>query len=156
MAYAAWSVIAGEQPTAAKWNILGTNDASFNDGTGIGTNAILAGKLGLSNTFTGGVASQANAGSAGGTMYYINLGGIKLLWGTSAIINTTTTATQYNFTLPASFFNTIQTAIASCEPLTADAKQLNNIASATTSNIGVYMWASTTATAQTFIYIIGT
>lgn len=40
MAYAAWSVIAGEQPTAAKWNILGTNDASFNDGTGIAAGAI--------------------------------------------------------------------------------------------------------------------
>lgn len=37
MAYASWSVIFGEVPTAAKWNILGTNDASFNDGTGIGT-----------------------------------------------------------------------------------------------------------------------
>lgn len=35
MPYAAWSVIAGEQPTAAKWNILGQNDASFNDGTGV-------------------------------------------------------------------------------------------------------------------------
>lgn len=35
MAYAAWSVIAGEQPTTAKWNILGTNDASFNNGTGV-------------------------------------------------------------------------------------------------------------------------
>lgn len=45
MAYAAWSVVAGEQPTAAKWNILGTNDASFNDGTGIGTNAIAAASL---------------------------------------------------------------------------------------------------------------
>jgi hypothetical protein len=30
MAYASWSVIFGEQPTAAKWNILGTNDAEFN------------------------------------------------------------------------------------------------------------------------------
>lgn len=40
MAYAAWSVIAGEQPTASKWNILGTNDASFNDGTGIAAGAI--------------------------------------------------------------------------------------------------------------------
>jgi hypothetical protein len=40
MAYTAWSVIAGEQPTAAKWNILGTNDASFNDATGIGTSVI--------------------------------------------------------------------------------------------------------------------
>lgn len=35
MAYASWSVVFGEQPSAAKWNILGTNDASFNDGTGI-------------------------------------------------------------------------------------------------------------------------
>ncbi len=35
MAYAAWSVSFGEQPSTAKWNILGTNDASFNDGTGI-------------------------------------------------------------------------------------------------------------------------
>ena len=35
MAYASWSVSFGEKPSAAKWNILGTNDASFNDGTGI-------------------------------------------------------------------------------------------------------------------------
>lgn len=35
MAYAAFSVVFGEQPSAAKWNILGSNDASFNDGTGI-------------------------------------------------------------------------------------------------------------------------
>lgn len=45
MAYATWSVSFGEQPSAAKWNILGTNDASFNDGTGIGTNAIAAASL---------------------------------------------------------------------------------------------------------------
>lgn len=35
MGYASWSVVFGEQPSAAKWNTLGTNDASFNDGTGI-------------------------------------------------------------------------------------------------------------------------
>lgn len=35
MAYASWSVVFGEQPSAAKWNILGSNDASFNDGTGL-------------------------------------------------------------------------------------------------------------------------
>lgn len=45
MAYASWSVTFGEQPSAAKWNILGTNDASFNDGSGIGTNAIGAASL---------------------------------------------------------------------------------------------------------------
>lgn len=30
MAYASWSVVFGEQPSAAKWNILGTNDSTFN------------------------------------------------------------------------------------------------------------------------------
>lgn len=37
MAYQSWSVVFGEQPSAAKWNILGTNDAAFNDGSGIPT-----------------------------------------------------------------------------------------------------------------------
>lgn len=40
MAYAAWSVTAGEVPTSTKWNILGTNDAGFNDGTNIAAGAI--------------------------------------------------------------------------------------------------------------------
>lgn len=35
MSYSSWSVVFGEQPTASKWNILGTNDASFNNGSGI-------------------------------------------------------------------------------------------------------------------------
>lgn len=42
MAYTAWSVVYGEQPTAAKWNQLGTNDAGFKDGTNIDTGAIIA------------------------------------------------------------------------------------------------------------------
>ena len=40
MAYAAFSVVFGEQPSAAKWNILGTNDAGFDTYIGDGTNAI--------------------------------------------------------------------------------------------------------------------
>lgn len=39
--YAAWSVVADEQPTAAKWNILGSNDASFNNGNGFEDNIIV-------------------------------------------------------------------------------------------------------------------
>lgn len=46
MGYQVWSVVFGEQPSASKWNILGTNDASFNDGTGIGDNAIINRHLG--------------------------------------------------------------------------------------------------------------
>lgn len=36
MSYASWSVVFGEQPSASKWNILGTNDAFFN--TQVGSN----------------------------------------------------------------------------------------------------------------------
>lgn len=37
MAYQSWSVSFGEQPSAAKWNILGTNDATFDALIGSGT-----------------------------------------------------------------------------------------------------------------------
>lgn len=47
MAYTSWSVVFEEQPSVAKWNILGANDASFNDGTGIGDGAILSKHLAL-------------------------------------------------------------------------------------------------------------
>lgn len=40
MSYTPWSVVFQEQPTAAKWNQLGDNDASFHDGTGIENGAI--------------------------------------------------------------------------------------------------------------------
>lgn len=49
MGYASWSVVFGEQPSAAKWNILGTNDSSFNDSTGI--NLQYANLTGISNPY---------------------------------------------------------------------------------------------------------
>lgn len=51
MSYTAWSVIFGEQPTAAKWNQLGANDAGFKDGTNIDNDAIL--KRHMSNASVG-------------------------------------------------------------------------------------------------------
>lgn len=41
MSYSADTFVADEQPTTAKWNKLWSNDASFNDGTGIADDAIL-------------------------------------------------------------------------------------------------------------------
>lgn len=41
MAYQAWSVVFGEQPSAAKWNILGTNDAAFYNGGGVTSNGLV-------------------------------------------------------------------------------------------------------------------
>lgn len=37
MAYSSWSVVFNEQPSASKWNILGTNDAFFDSKVGSGT-----------------------------------------------------------------------------------------------------------------------
>lgn len=42
MAYTAWSVVFGEQPTAAKWNQLGTNDAGFKDMSNMDDDSVLA------------------------------------------------------------------------------------------------------------------
>lgn len=61
MAYAAWSVVFGEQPSAAKWNILGTNDASFNDGTGIADATITPSKR--TGGFKAGTISLVGNGS---------------------------------------------------------------------------------------------
>ena len=46
MAYTAWSVVFGEQPTAAKWNQLGQNDAGFKDGTNFDSGIIKTTHLG--------------------------------------------------------------------------------------------------------------
>ena len=52
MSYQVWSVVFGEQPSASKWNILGSNDASFNDGTGIAAEAIQFSHLDIDNIIT--------------------------------------------------------------------------------------------------------
>jgi hypothetical protein len=45
--YTAWSVAFGDQPTTAKWNQLGTNDASFNNGNGLEDRTILTRHIGV-------------------------------------------------------------------------------------------------------------
>lgn len=64
MAYASWTVTAGETPTASKWNILGTNDASFNDGTGFQNGVIKSDQaLGIKYYTKRVVGQSAPAGS---------------------------------------------------------------------------------------------
>lgn len=69
MAYTAWSVVANEQPSTAKWNILGANDASFADGTGIAVDVIANSKLkyGMIRNRQGGTAGDATWANAGTT-----------------------------------------------------------------------------------------
>jgi hypothetical protein len=76
----------------------------------------------LSTIFSGQVLSQANAGTAGGTMYYINLGGIKLLWMISANQASSNPGTVYTVILP-TFFSTVQAMVASAVNVTGQANQ---------------------------------
>jgi hypothetical protein len=57
----------GEQPSSAKWNILGSNDASFADGTGIAADAIKSSQLfyGLIRSRQGGTTGDANWSTSG-------------------------------------------------------------------------------------------
>ena len=59
----------------------------------------------LSTIFGGQVTSYTNGGTGGGTFYYINLKGIKILWGvTGSVATTTTSNSNASITLPTSFF----------------------------------------------------
>lgn len=106
MAYASWSVVFGEQPSAAKWNILGTNDASFNDGTGIGSAVITSAKLkyGLLRNRQGGNSGDADWASGGTTNVATNAKdvfiqtGCILISGTSGSEATITFPTTYSYT----------------------------------------------------------
>lgn len=111
----------------------------------------------LSTIFSGQVQSYTNSGTLGGTFYYINLGGIKLLWGTSSNVANSTSPTQYGLTLPTSFFTTIQSATATTTGMTTETRQYVSIASQTTSSILVwlYSYSNSCTTAVTF-WVIGT
>lgn len=63
MAYSAWSVIAGEQPTTAKWNLLGTNDSTFNAAL-TGTGGINTTALNNPYKFSVWRSAAANTGNA--------------------------------------------------------------------------------------------
>jgi hypothetical protein len=112
----------------------------------------------LATIFSGQVTSYANAGSAGGTFYYINLGGIKLLWGTSGNVIGTTAGPSYVVDFPAGFFSTIQSAIATIQQLATVAQQeINGGVAPTTSSWSVTIAATTTTGNETFsIFVIGT
>lgn len=89
MAYSADTFVADEQPTTAKWNKLWSNDASFNDGTGIADNAIITRHL--ADNAVGGAELATSA---------IKLGVTK---GTSTVTHTTveTTIVSVTVTVPA-------------------------------------------------------
>lgn len=71
---------------------------------------------------SGSVQTLANAGDAGGTLYYVDLGGIKMCWGTTASIAVSGASPgasgTKNITLPAGFFSTLQSVTLTTGPAT--------------------------------------
>ncbi len=117
--------------------------------------------LALSSSFTGGVTSYANAGSAGGTFYYINLGGIKLLWGETNTFTAGNGFTTEAVDFPAGFFTTIQFANAPVEinSIGAGGSKMPYYQGISTSGMTVAYYNPETGTGDSinwFVFVIGT
>jgi hypothetical protein len=97
----------------------------------------------LSTIFGGEVTAGTNAGTAGGTVNHINLGGIKLAWGITDSWSTTTTPASKAVTLPSSFFTTITGSLISPSTPATTAQLVGNIASISTSTLSIYLWNTT-------------
>ena len=169
------SVVFGTSPTTSNETLTGQptisdfTNALHNHQNDVGggvlnaANALQAGSVSfanlLSTIFSSQITSYANGGSAGGTFNYINLGGIKLLWGLSSnTLNNGSGGLNVNVTMPGSFFSSITAAVVSWVALNTTADQVININGATTSNIQAtaYTPGSPTSNQQFSLFVVGT
>lgn len=110
----------------------------------------------LSTIFSGQVISFTNGGTGGGTFHYVNLGGIKILWGQTASQPVGTGGGTITVTLPTSFFNTIQYAAPSLGILGTDPRQWCYLTGVSTSTITIGIQSSTNGSnQQTELLVIG-
>lgn len=124
---------------------------------GIASNAVTYTKL-LSTIFSGQISTQANAGTAGGTFSYVNLGGIKLLWITGASVASSAAGPAYTFTLPVGFFSTITAAVTTAQNATVTNNQyipITGAPSTVTISIAAYS-PSGAATIAASMFVVGT
>lgn len=84
----------------------------------------------LTTIFSGQITTYTNVGTAGGSFSYVNIGGVKVLWGVTATI--TLNGGVANITLPVGFFAAAPTAIASAVPSAAFGAYANTVSSSTT------------------------
>lgn len=108
------------------------------------------------------VTSYVNSGSAGGTFYYMNLGGVKMLWGSSGTVAAGAVGqTSVVVTFPSGFFSSIQSAVASPNGNAAGTNDVYigvNAVAANTTNWSVELVVTSgTSTGMSFsVFVIGT
>lgn len=111
----------------------------------------------LSTIFSGQVTSASNAGTAGGTSSYINLGGIKLLWITTANQTSNNSAPSYTLTLPSSFFTTVTAVIAVAVNMTSDTRQYISVGSFTNTTVNlIFNSPNGAGTTAAGVLVVGT
>lgn len=123
------------------------------------TNAVLSTALGLSAAYdsSNGLKTYTNSGTAGGTGYYINLGGIKLCWVACNGVASGTGGNTYTVNLPTSFFSTIQLAISGTGVIGTTGNQSNTVNSVSTSSITIGCYAGVNGASQTpYLFVVGT
>lgn len=159
MGYTGLAFSAGEVPTTAIWNTLWQNDASFNNGTGIGNGVVQYVNL-LSTIFSGQIVTGSQAGTLGGTTNYVNIGGFIIQWGISVQRTNGTTGGQEGCTFPLTFPNAITYYCATMVAPGANANQtayFNAIPSTSTGVIAINNWsANGSATAYAMWLVMGT
>jgi len=121
-------------PTITTPTLTSPTSTALSNTGGLATDTLAASvvatlaSLVLNGSLTGtGLASQVqtytNTGSAGGTGYYINLGGIKMCWGQTAS-QSSHNAPAYSIYFPTSFFTTVQSINLTVSSVGTDVTQL--------------------------------
>lgn len=138
------SQLDGSHTTAAAASLASKFAAGSIAGTTLSTGTVPYAAL-LSTIFSSQLQNYTNTNSAGGTYSYINLGGIKLFWGTTPVLHPgANSTTNFIVNLPPGFFSGVSYASTNIA-LAASSVGGNSIIgdTYTTSNVQFYMTNST-------------
>jgi hypothetical protein len=117
------------------------------------------GALDLDTLLLNGVTTYTNPGTAGGTssFFYTNLGGIKLFWGKTNSITTSTTGVTKIITLPA-YFTTITSISSNVTDMTVDARLMAAVSANTITELAVTIWSAggSSPTGKVNVFVVGT
>jgi hypothetical protein len=87
-------------------------------------------------------------------MYYINLGGFKILFGVTGGISFSATGNAYGITFPTSFFSTYAYGVANVNQVSTTWEQTVYLSQCSTTSASIEGFAANTTTAETCTFII--